>query len=182
MAYNKKGFMTLMLVFFIFMAFFILIVLGMFFFGFELFNDTFGKINITLGDQNFSQEYNNTLGRGFEASLNMIVTSSIALLLGMVIMMLLVSYRFRSNNYVLIPLDVFIIIFSFIVSVYIQGAFDSFINVNTTFLDIYSIDLQLASRFLLNLPIIVTITGALIMLVNYLPLRKREPNVLQFDN
>lgn len=180
MAYNKKGFITLMLIFFIFIAFFLLIILGTFFYGFELFNDVFGEINITIGDQNFSQEYKKTLGRGFEASLNMIVTSSITLLLGMVIMMLLVAYRFKSDKYILIPLDIFIIIFSFIVAVYIQIAFNSFINVNETFLDIYSIDLQLASRFLLNLPIIVTITGALIMLVNYLPLKKREPNVLQF--
>lgn len=177
----KRGFITLMLVFFIFIAFFLVIILGVFFYGFELFNDAFGEINITLGDQNFSEEYNRTLGRGFEASLNMIVTSSIALLFGMVIIMFLVSYKFRSNNYILIPLDIFIITVSFIVAVYIQGSFDSFINVNETFLDIYSIDLQLASRFLLNLPIIVTISGALIMLVNYLPLKKKEPNVLQFN-
>ncbi len=182
MVYNKKGFITLMLVFFVFIAFFLLIILGVFFFGFELFNNAFGDLNITLGNQSFSEEYNKTLGRGFEASLNMIVTSSIFLLLGMVVVMLLVSYRFRSNNYILIPLDIFIIIFAFILAVYLQGAFDSFINVNETFLDIYSIDLQLASRFLLNLPAVVTITGALIMLVTYLPLKKREPNVLQFTN
>ncbi len=177
---SKKGFATLMLVFFVFISFFLLIVLGTFFFGFELFDDTLSKINVTIGHQNFTQEYNKTLGRGFNAALNTIVASSIALLLGMVIVMLLVAYKFRSDNYILIPLDIFIIILALIVAVYLSSAFDSFININSTFLDIYSIDLQIASRFLLNLPMVVTITGALIMLANYLPLKKREPNVLQF--
>ncbi len=178
---SKRGFSTIMLVFFIFTAFFLIIILGSFFFGFQLFNDTASGINVTLGTQNFAEEYQKTVGRGFNAILSAIITSSVALLLGMVLMMLLVSYKFRSDNFILIPLDLFIVVAAFITAVYISTAFDSFINANSIFIDVFTINLQVASKFVLNLPIIVTITGALIMLVHYLPLKRREPNVLQFN-
>lgn len=182
MVSNKRGFATLMLVFFIFVAFFLLIIMGSFFYGFELFHEVAGGINVTIGNVSFSEEYGSSLGNGFEGALNMIVTSSITVLFGMIAVMLLVAYKFRSDRYILIPLDVFIIIAAFITAVYVSGYFESFINANEIFLDIYSIDLSKASTFVLNLPIIVAVTGALIMLATYLPLRKKEPNVLQFNN
>ena len=82
----------------------------------------------------------------------------------------------EKENRLLIVLDIFIIIAAFIVAVVLAQSFETFINSDPVFLDIYSTDFSRPSKFILNLPIYVAIIGLLIMDVRSIPLKRRgEP-------
>ncbi len=178
---SKRGFTTLLLFFFIAISFIIVVIFGTFFYGLEVYDNVSRNITLELGDINFTSTYADTLGSGISATLNALTISAMAIIAGMIIVMLLISFRFKQNNTLLIVLDIFIIIVAFVAAIYISQSFDTFINSSSEFLDIYSVDFDRPSRFILNLPTIVAILGALMMMINYIPIFKRgEPNVLQF--
>ncbi len=177
---NKRGITSIMLIFFVFFCLFTVVIAGTVFFGLETFDNVASSIrDINIGDQSFEETYDNTLGAGLKTVINTISISAITLLLGMIIVMIIVGVKVPNQNRLWIALDIFIIVVAFILSVYISIEFNSFINSNSTFLDIYSVDLQRASTFLLNLPFIIAIVGGLIMLVTYIPFKRRVPQVLE---
>lgn len=181
---NKRGIITVMLIFFVFFALFVVIIAGTAFYGLETFHDVGGNITgITVGNVSFAETYQDTLGGGLQTLIGTLSTSALALLLGMIIVMLIVGFRVPKHNRVWIILDIFIIIVAFIVAVYISIVFSSFINSSETFLNIYSGELQKSSTFLLNLPFIIAITGGLIIIVHYVTFKSggKTPNVLEFN-
>lgn len=130
-----------------------------------------------IGDVDFNQNYEDTVGKGIRVALNSLVTGALGVVLGMIIVMLIIGFKIKSSR-LWIVLDIVVIIGSFIAAVYISQTFDTFINTSADLLDIFSNDFELASSFILNLPAIVTIVGALVMLATYVTFKKKEPGQL----
>jgi ABC-type Fe3+ transport system permease subunit len=166
-----------MLVFLIFLALFGLVLLGAFYYGFSLVDDTFESINLNIGDQNFNETYQDTFGIGVKATMDSLSKMALMLLLGMIILMMIVGFSIPKRGRLVIILDIFIIVACFIPAVYVAQSFENFMNSTDFFLDIYSNEFQLASRFVLNLPIIITVIGFLIMVATYLIPKKQAEEV-----
>lgn len=178
---HKKGIGTMMLVVYIFIVFFIVITAGVMFYSVDLIDDTILTIpNISIGEINFRDSYNDTLGAGLRSFANTLSGIALVLVLGMVGVMVIMAYFLQEKNRLLVILDIFIIIVVFIPAVYLSQTFETFINATPEFLDIFSNEFHLPSRFLLNLPLIVPITGVLIMLATHIAIKRREPNVLAY--
>lgn len=181
---NRRGMVTFMLIFFVFFSVFVVIIAGTAFYGLETFDSVAGNITgITAGNISFETTYQESLGAGLRTVLSTLSTISIALIIGMIIVMMIVGFKLSNQNKLWIILDILIIVVAFIAAVYISQIFSSFINSDPIFLDIYSTDLQKSSTFILNLPFVIAIAGGLIMIITYIPLkrRSRSANVLEFN-
>lgn len=168
MVRNKAGklnaFMLLVLVFLGFMG---IIIMGIFIYGANLIDQSFSSVDLEIGDVNFTEAYDDTLGIGVNVFLNSADNYGLALLLGMIVLMIVSSFVFREKQKVWIVAEFVILIIAFIFAVTIQRAYDTVINSSTTLLDIYSIDLINSSKFILNLHIIVPIVWAFIIIISY---------------
>ena len=168
MVKNKKGGVkTLMLFVLIFLGFIAIIMMGIFVYGANIIDQTFSSIDITIGNENFTEAYDETLGLGINAFLNSADNYGIGLLLGLVVLMVITSFIFQEKQKAWIVLEFFILLVAFIVAIIIQGAYETVINSSTTLLDIYSIDLINSSRFILNLHIIIPIVWTFMIILTY---------------
>ena len=168
MAMSKAGKLNSLMIFvLIFLGFMGIIIMGIFVYGGNLVNQTFKSIDVTIGDQNFTEVYDATLGKGINAFLNSADEYGLGLLLGMIILMVIISYSFAEKQKTWIVLEFVILIVAFIFAVMIQNAYSTVINSSTTFLNIYSIDLIKSSKFILNLPIIIPIVWCFIVTLVY---------------
>jgi len=187
MELNKKGLgfaPTIMLIVFIFLTFIGVIIIGVLFFGFEQIDQLLSGIDFNLTNpsginQSFNQTYQETLGIGIAATLNSLSNLALGLILGMIAVMMIMGFALRSNRLWLV-LDIIIIVAAFIGAVYISNSFDTFINSDAQFLDIFSNELQRPSTFLLNLPIYIAIIGVLVMIITYAATRRRGEPVVEF--
>ncbi len=168
MAMNKTGKLNALMIFvLIFLGVLAIIIMGIFVYGGNLVEQTFHSIDVVIGDQNFTEVYDDTLGKGINAFLNGADEYGLGLLLGMIILMVILSFTFSENQKTWIVLEFVILIVAFIFAVMIQNTYNIIINSSTTFLDIYSVDLIKSSKFILNLPIIVPIVWAFIVILTY---------------
>lgn len=163
---------ALMLIVFIFLGFFGILIMGIFVYGANLIDQTFSSIDLTIGDQNFTEVYDETLGKGVNAFLNSADNYGLFLLLGMILLMVITSYTFSEKQKTWIVAEFVILIIAFIFAVMIQGAYNTVINSSTTLLDIYSVDMIKSSKFILNLPIIIPVVWAFIVILTYGIFRK----------
>lgn len=180
---SRKGFApTIMLIFFIFFTFMALVLLGALYYGFSQADTLLNGIDFTVGNVSFHTSYVATLEKGLSQTLNMFVLISIGLCVGQLLTMIGMGYMLSGKNKLIAIADIGIIIVAFIVAVIVSGIFNNYIHSSADLLSIYSNQLSLASRFVLNLPLIVTIVGGLIMLATYATVpRKTEPNILTYD-
>ncbi len=168
MAMNKAGKLNSVMIFvLLFLGFIGIIIMGIFVYGGNLVEKTFKSIDIIIGDQNFTEVYDETLGKGINSFLNSADNYGLGLLLGMVLLMAIISYAFSEKQKAWIVLELLILIVAFIFAVMLQGAYNTVINSSTTLLDIYSIDLIKSSKFILNLPIIIPVVWAFIVILTY---------------
>ena len=158
---------ALMLIVLIFLGFFGILMMGIFVYGANLIDQTFSSIDLTIGDQNFTEVYDETLGKGINVFLDGADNYGLALLLGMVLLMAITSYTFSEKQKVWIVAEFVILIIAFIFAGMIQGAYNTVINSSTTLLDIYSVDLIKSSKFILNLPIIIPVVWSFIVIITY---------------
>lgn len=160
----------------IFLGVFSIILLGILTFGGNLVNSTLGVIDVTIGNQSFSQTYNETLGQGINAFVDQADNWGIALLFGMVILMLITSFVFASNKKTWIIIEVGILIVMFIFTVTLQSSYNTAISSSTDLFNVYSGQLTKSSTFILNLHLIVPIVWALMVILAYssLPKPKKE--------
>ncbi len=156
-----------MLLVLIFLGFMGIVMMGIFIYGANVINQTFSGIDIEIGDVNFTEAYDDTLGIGINVFLNSADNYGLGLLLGMVILMVSLSYLLREKQKAWIVLEFGILIMAFIFAVTIQRSYHTVINSSTTLLDIYSINLVKSSKFILNLHIIIPIVWAFIVMISY---------------
>lgn len=168
---DKRGITTGVLLFFVVFTFISLIVIGVWIYGSGAIADGFQELadaNITIGEVSFNQTYEDTLKPGLTTVSNSAPKlASTLLLFGMVILMVMNGYFFRQLKGTWILLDFFIIIIAFVLAVVISSSFETFINSSPEFLSIFSTELSLASRFMLNLHVAIPVIGVLIMVATY---------------
>lgn len=178
---NKKGLTTFMMIVVIFLGFFLVIMLGVVVYALVQVGDLFTQLDgLVIGNQSFEEVYDTTLGEGITAATNAFSILSILVVLGMLGVMIIVSVNTKISRYWIV-LDIMIIIFAFGFSTIIQSSYSTVINSSDALLDIFSDELNLASRFILNLPFIISIIGAVIMIFTYLTLPNKEDNVNVLD-
>ena len=178
MVKNKKGKLnTVMLIVFIFLGVMGTIILGIFVFGANLIDQSFLSIDVVLGEVNFTESYEDTLGIGINAFIDSADNYGIGLLLGMVILMIVSSFIFKEKQKAWMIMEVLILIIAFIFVSTLQGSYTLIINSSAELLDIYSIDLVNSSKFILNLHIIVPIVWAFIVVISYGLFKKGEDSL-----
>ena len=100
---------------------------------------------------------------------------NIVILSGMIVLMIMNGYFLGSKYPKLFWLvDVFLLVLFFIPSIYISQIYDTFINSSTVFTDTFINIIPKVSKFMLNLPIIISTAGILTMIVTYAGLRKES--------
>ncbi len=175
MAKGKAGKLNAVMLFvLIFLGFMGIVIMGIFVYGANLIDQTFTSMDIQIGNVSFQEAYNDTLGIGINVILNSADNYGLGLLLGMIILIVISSFIFHEKQKVWIVLEFFILIVAFILAVTIQRTYNIVINSSTELLDIYSIDLINSSTFILNLPIIIPIVWAFIIILSYGLFRKKE--------
>ncbi len=166
-----NAFMMLVL---IFLGFIGIVMMGIFVFGANLIDQTFGSIDVMIGVVNFTEAYDDTLGQGINSFLDRADSYGLGLLFGMIILIIISSFIFKEKHKSWITLEFVILIVAFIFAVTIQRIFNTYINLSPEFLDIYSIQLINSSKFILNLPIIIPIVWAFIVILSYGLFRKEK--------
>lgn len=174
---NKRGFTTLMLLGFLGVSLLLMVILGVFVLfagemdaGFQALNGT------TLGNQNWGDAYAQNLQPAMTTLQTTVPRNiSLGILIGMIIMMTMAGFVFQNKSTGWILADFVIIILSVAGAVMVSESFTTFINIDPTLLSIFSNELGAASRFILNLPVIVPIVGVLIMIATYALSKRRDP-------
>jgi hypothetical protein len=170
---DKKGLSTIQLFLFIFASFFGIVFLGLAIWGFDLVKTNLG-VDVMIGQVNLQNATNQTFGMISDAMVTNGDTIGVILLLGMCLLMIMNGYYFGSKypKFFLI-IDIFVIIFAFLLAVYISQAYETLINSSSIF-SFYADDLPKSSTFILNLPLIISIVGVLIMIVSYAGIKKDD--------
>jgi hypothetical protein len=137
--------------------------------------------DIDMGQVNLKEVNSNTFGKFNE----MIVVNAdwwgISLIFGMILGLFLSAYVVRSRfpKWGLI-LDIFIIVFVFLVSLYISATYqtllDSLASANVTFLEDYTVK---TSMFILNLPVFVVVIGVVMMILFHSSIPRRTEERIQ---
>jgi len=170
---NKSGMVTMQLFLFIFIFLFVAIFLGLAVWGFNLVNDVL-DVDVDIGQVNLRTVNNQTFGRIAESFTDSADTIGIVLLLGMCVLMILNGYFVGSRfPKLFLIVDIFILVFIFITAIYLAQTYEIIINVDVVS-DIYQTDIDDVSKFMLNLPLIVSTVGVLIMIVSYAGIRKDD--------
>ncbi len=165
---------AIMMLVLIFLGFIGVVMLGIFVFGANLIDQTFGSIDVMIGEVNFTDAYDDTLGQGINSFLDRADSYGLGLLFGMIILIVISSFIFKEKHKLWLVLEFIILIVCFIFAVTIQRIFNTYINLAPEFLNIHSIQLINSSKFILNLPIIIPIVWAFIVILSYGLFKKKE--------
>jgi len=159
---------SLMLIISIFVIFFCIIFLGLITYTFITFNDVITEVDFNLTENlSFQETYNETLGVGINAVIDQADNWGIFLVFGMVIMMILCGFVFRSNQKLWLILEIFILVTAFILAGVLQYTFNETIHSSDELLDVYSNNIQKSSTFMLYLPLIIVVIWFLVIIVAY---------------
>lgn len=170
---NKKGQSVIGMFLFVFIIFFFALFLGIVLWGFNIVNSVFDQ-DVDIGQVNLREINDDTFGKINTGFINSADTIGIIVVLGMCLIMILNAYLIGDKYPKLFfAIDVLILVFVFIVSIYLSQVYDIFINSSSIF-DIYANELPKTSAFMLNLPSVVGTLGALIMIFSYIGLRRDE--------
>lgn len=178
---DKKGMTAVMLIAYIFIGFFCIIFLGVMIYLGSSVDSTFRSLTVSVGNVSFNNTYNQTMAPALNQLINQSDNFGIALLFGMIIVMLICGFKFRTKKRLFIIVDIFIIIGSFIISVFIQNSYNTVIEANDALYSIFTNELSTSSTFILRLPLIISIVGVLIMIVTYATINKKKSQVIYGD-
>ena len=166
--------LSFMLFVLIFLGFIAIVMMGIFIYGANLVDQTFTSIDVQIGNVSFQDAYNDTLGIGINVILDSADNYGLGLLLGMIALMAISAFLFKEKQKVWIVAEFVILIIAFILAVTIQRTYNLVINSSAVLLDIYSVNLINSSKFILNLPIIIPIVWAFIVILSYGLFIKKE--------
>lgn len=164
---NKKA--QLSIIEMIIIGFVIIILIGVFAYAYNLFYTALVSTDLVLAETgfNFTEASMNTVGQINEASLNNINLIGLMILFGMVIGMFINAYFNRNSRpQLFIIFDIVIIIVGYIIAVYLSNVYEMILT-GSEFGTFLATNLESASQFILNLPLIIVITGVLIMIITY---------------
>lgn len=179
---NKRGQLTLMIIFFVVAALTIMLFLGFSTWTVEIVDAQLRDIDFELGNTTWIETYDQGTGVYLEAaSTTAPQLASIGILFGMIISMMFVGYYSGSRNKLWIILDIGIIIVCEAFASMAVEMFYEIINITPELLDIYTITLSAGSKFIINLPVVVAIVGFMIMVMtNIVNKMRRKEEVVRF--
>ncbi len=174
---NKRGVATANLFLFIIIAFIAVIIIGTFLYAYNAIVDGIINSGVEMAGQvNLTNATMSTMGQINSAMLNYSNVIAIFLLFGMVFAMFIIAYITRDQNpAIFFVVDIIVVIFAYILAVYMSNAYETVLG-SIPFLSIFTSNLNFASSFLLLLPKIVLIVGAIVMIISYsaIPKTKEE--------
>ncbi len=138
-------------------------------------------MDVDMGQVNLKEVNANTFGKFNEMFINNADWWGISLIFGMILGLFLSSYMMR-NRFPKwgIILDIFIILFVFLVSLYISSTYqtllDALASAGITFLEDYAAK---TSMFVLNLPIFVVVIGVIMMILFHSSIPKKTEERIQ---
>lgn len=173
---NKKGIPTANIIILIFFCFTAIVLLGIYALIFNLSN-TYFMTDVDTGAVNLSYASNQTFGRISEGYLNNVDTLGYMIIFSMIILMMGNAY-FTRGKYprLMVIIDFFIMVVAYVIGVYVSNVYETLIN-SSSYLDIYVNYMPKASALILNLPIITSIIGVVIIVLSYsgIPRQEGEP-------
>lgn len=177
---NKRGQSTIMMIIMVISLFFAVILLLVAGITSTSINTALDQ-DIDMGQVNLKEVNANTFGKFNEMIIINADWWGISLIFGMILGLFLSSYIIRGKFPKWgIVLDIFIIIFVFLVSLYISSTYqillDSLASADITFLEDYVIK---TSMFVLNMPIFVVIIGVIMMILFHSSIPKRTEERMQ---
>lgn len=179
---NKKGQITLLLIFFIIAALVTMVSLGVGSWGLGIVDEQLRSIDFEVGNVSWNETYNQSLGRGLQTATNdSAKIMSLGILIGMIIVMMLIGYYSPERGHLWIILDIGVIIVAEIIAGVVVSSFQSLMNIHPSLFDIFSNNLSEGSKFILSLPIIVPVVGVLMMIMtNIVNKIKKKEELVRF--
>lgn len=170
---DKRGLQVMPMFLFFFAIFFIILVLGIFLLVFNQTNTQLDR-DIQVGGVNLQTVNAQTFGAVNNAFVNSADFIGYILIFGLILAMFLNAYLTRNKHpQMFLIVDILLLIFAYILSVYISSTYETLIN-STAYLNVYINNLPRSSTFILNLPKFVGIIGAVIMILSYAGFPKKE--------
>ena len=177
---NKKGSAVVWGFILIFVSLLLAIGLGITVFAFGQVNDVLSQ-DVEIGQVNLKNVSDTTFGQINTGIINNADTIGIILLLGMCLLMILNGYYMGIKNpKMFFVIDIFLLALFFIPSIYVSQVYELFINSTSLFENTFINIIPKTSKFMLNLPTIVAVTGIITMILSYVGIRKdneQEVNV-----
>ncbi len=173
---NKKGIVLVEIFTFLAIAFVFVLILGSFLYIYGTINTALTGTDISAGQVNLTNESINTIGQINTGLLNSADLIGLLFLFGMVIAMIVNGFINRDRNpKVFFVIDFLIMLFAYILAVYISNAFETVLNA-LPFQSLLIENMGGSVRFMLLLPKITLITGALTLILTYagIPKTKEE--------
>ncbi len=171
---NKKGIATTNLFLFIVLAFIIIILLGVFMYAYNVITMSLLTTDVDVGAVNLSEATGDTMGQINTAMLSQGNVIAIIFLFAMAFALIFVEYFTRDKQpSIFIVIDILVILFAYILAVYISNAYERILT-SVPFSSIFISNLSMATSFLLRLPKITLIIGAIIMIVSYAAIPKTK--------
>lgn len=174
---NKRGASRIWaLIFFIFLVFVFMVIIGVIVFTTSTVNQAILNItdfNVT-SNISFISAYQDTTQIAF---LNIIRTAdsrALLFILGLIVVMIMIGYVFRTDQKLWIILDIFVIVIAYIMSIYFVQVFDNYINSITAINTIYANNLSQSSSLFYKLPGYIPIIGVIMMIVTYGMTRRKD--------
>ena len=171
---NKRGTSVYVGFILIFVALLFSIFLGVAVFFFDQINTALSQ-DVEMGQVNLKTISDQTFGQINTAFINNADTIGIIMLFMMCILMILHGFYFGSQSpKIFFVVDMFILILFFIPSIYVSQVYETFINSTPLFQNIFVNVIPKTSKFMLNLPTIISTVGIITMIVSYTGIRKDE--------
>lgn len=179
---NKKGSTTIGLISLMVVAFISLVVIGIIVFIWSTISTNLA-IDVAVGQVNLANITAVTLTPLSNALLDNADLIAYSFLFGLIISMFTNAYFLRDTFHRLfIILDIIILVVVYIIAVYISYIYELLINATADF-SVYVDYLPKASTLMLNLPVVISIVGVIVMIISYskLPRSEDEP-ILNTDD
>lgn len=175
---NKRGAIpTEHLFLFIIISLLAIIILGTFLYVYNAITTSLLSPDIAMaGSVNFTNATQLTMGKINTAMLSHANLISIIFLFAMVIAIFFFAYITRDQSpAVFMVIDIIVVIFAYILAVYITNSYETVLS-NIPFSSIFTTNLNLATTFLLRLPVITLVVGAISIIIAYsaIPKTKEE--------
>jgi len=157
-------------------GFFVCLIIGVFLYSYNLITSSLASVSTSAGAVDFSNATALTMGKINTGLLNHGGLIALFLLFGQLISMVMIAYFTRdSNPSIFFIFEILILIFVYILATYISNAYETTLSA-IPFSSIYTTNLNYATTFILKLPLIVTITGVIMMIIGYagIPKNKRR--------
>lgn len=179
---DKRGVATFGLPEFIVVSFVVVVLFASMLYASSTLTNALLDSNIVeAGSVNFTAAVEDTVGRVNTGMQNGGGLVALFILFGMVIAMILNGYLTREQYpAVFMVVDILIVLFAYILAVYVANGFEVVLG-QIPFLEVFTSNLNLATQFVLLLPKITVIVGALVIIFSYTAIPKsKEEEVAGF--